>query len=82
MTDPLYDSRNPNHGRTGGLRDPEPRSSAASEDELLVKAQAFIDRKYVARADDRQKSMGLAYVEAERQDLAREIVRFVRSIYP
>jgi len=30
MTDPLYDSRNPNHGRTGGLRDQEARSSAGS----------------------------------------------------
>jgi hypothetical protein len=46
---------------------------------LLAKAQAFVDRKYVARADDRQRSMGLAYVEAERQDLAREIVRFVQN---
>lgn len=44
---------------------------------LIAKAQAFVDRKYVARADARQKEMGLAYVEAERQDLAREIVRFV-----
>lgn len=44
---------------------------------LLIRAQEMIDRKYVARADERQKSMGLAYVEAERQDLAREIVRFV-----
>lgn len=54
--------------------------SAASADDLLARAQAFVDRKYVARADARQKSMGLAYVEAERQDLAREIVRFVRSL--
>lgn len=47
---------------------------------LLALAQAFVDRKYVARADARQKSMGLAYVEAERQDLAREIIRFVQSL--
>jgi hypothetical protein len=45
-------------------------------DFLLVQAQAFIDRKYVARADERQKAMGLAYVEAERQDLAKEIASF------
>jgi hypothetical protein len=44
---------------------------------LLRRAQEMVDRKYAARADERQKSMGLAYVEAERQDLAREIVRFV-----
>ena len=49
---------------------------------LLAKAQAFVDRKYVARADERQKSMGLAYVEAERQDLAREIARFAVSNAP
>lgn len=48
-----------------------------SNDSLLTRAQQMVDRKYVARADERQKSMGLAYVEAERQDLAREIVRFV-----
>jgi hypothetical protein len=34
MTDPLYDSRNPNHGRAGGLRDPEPRLSADIVDRL------------------------------------------------
>lgn len=34
MTDPLYDSRNPNHGRAGGLRDPEPRLSAGTDDAL------------------------------------------------
>jgi hypothetical protein len=44
--------------------------------DLLPKAQALVDRKYVARADERQKSMGLAYVEAERQDLAKEIAMF------
>lgn len=59
--------------------DTEP-SSADSDEVLLANAQRFVDRKYVARADARQKSMGLAYIEAERQDLAREIVRFVRSI--
>lgn len=46
---------------------------------LLTRAQAFLDRKYVARADERQKSMGLAYVEAERQDLAREMVNFIKQ---
>lgn len=47
--------------------------------ELLTRAQAFVDRKYTARADERQRSMGLAYVEAERQDLAREIARFTQT---
>jgi hypothetical protein len=44
---------------------------------ILIRAQAFVDRKYVTRSDARQQEMGLAYVEAERQDLAREITRFV-----
>lgn len=48
---------------------------------LLAKAQHFVDCKYVARADARQKSMGLAYVEVERRDLAREIVNFTISAF-
>ena len=51
-----------------------------SNDWLLNRAQAFVDRKYVARSDARQKEMGLAYIEAERQDLAREIARFVQNL--
>jgi hypothetical protein len=47
---------------------------------LLAQAQNFVDRKYVARADARQKSMGLAYMTAERTDLAREIANFAASI--
>jgi hypothetical protein len=46
--------------------------------ELLAKAQDFIDCRYAARSDERQKAMGLAYIEAERQDLAREIVSFTQ----
>lgn len=43
---------------------------------LLSMMQVFIDLKYVARADDRQKAMGLAYIEAEREDLVKEITDF------
>lgn len=46
---------------------------------LLMIAQAFVDRKYTMQADARQKSMGLAYVTAERTDLAREIAAFTES---
>ncbi|MGO3930828.1 hypothetical protein [Rhodopseudomonas pseudopalustris] len=46
---------------------------------LLASAQAFVDRKYTTRADARQREMGLAYVEAERQDLAREIASFAQQ---
>jgi hypothetical protein len=37
---------------------------------------AFLTRKYVQRADDRQRGMGLQYTEAETHDLARELHRF------
>ncbi|MDX3966135.1 MAG: hypothetical protein QHD01_05985 [Bradyrhizobium sp.] len=46
---------------------------------LLMIAQAFVDRKYTMEADARQKSMGLAYVTAERTDLAREIAAFTEA---
>jgi hypothetical protein len=44
---------------------------------LLKKVLDFLDHKYVARADARQKEMGLSYIEAERNDLAREITKFI-----
>jgi hypothetical protein len=37
---------------------------------------AFLCQKYVQRADDRQKEMGLQYTEAETHDLAKECDRF------
>lgn len=37
----------------------------------------FLSRKYVQRSDDRQKAMGLQYMEAETHDLAFELARFV-----
>lgn len=48
-------------------------------DALLAQAKAFVDRKYVVRADDRQKAMGLGYVTAEHTDLAREIASFTAA---
>lgn len=47
---------------------------------LIAQAQAFVDRKYVVSADDRQKAMGLGYVTAERTDLAREIATFTGGL--
>lgn len=47
--------------------------------EIFGRAQAFVERKYAARADARQKAMGLAYVEAERVDLAREMANFAAA---
>lgn len=44
---------------------------------LAAQVEAFLRRKYVIRADARQASMGLSYVEAETTDLAKEITRFI-----
>ena len=52
-----------------------------TRDQLVARAQAFIDLKYVARSDARQKAMGLSYIEAERQDIAREIAAFADAIF-
>jgi hypothetical protein len=46
------------------------------EDELFT----FLHQKYVQRADERQKAMGLIYMEAETHDLAKEITRFARRL--
>lgn len=39
----------------------------------------FLSRKYVVSSDDRQQQMGLGYITAERQDLARSIVHFLQG---
>jgi hypothetical protein len=57
---------------------------AAALDKLAAEAAkavetklfAFLNQKYLQRADERQAAMGLQYMEAETHDLAREIVRF------
>lgn len=40
--------------------------------------EAWLRRKYVQQADDRQKEMGLSYTTAETKDLAAAIARFYR----
>lgn len=39
----------------------------------------FLCRKYVQRADDRQREMGLTYTVAETHDLAKELTRFLAA---
>lgn len=46
---------------------------------ILTRAQAYVKRKYTATADERQKAMGLSYVTAEVDDLAREFARFATA---
>lgn len=42
----------------------------------------FLCRKYVQRADDRQKRMGLQYTTAETHDLAEEVVKYLKTYQP
>ena len=52
------------------------------KNEIASMAFQFLARKYVQRADDRQKLMGLQYTSAETHDLANEIANFVLSFSP
>lgn len=67
-------------------RDAIDRETAKSEAdwgrrELEADLFTFLTRKYVQRADDRQKAMGLQYTEAETHDLAHEIAGFILRRY-
>ena len=44
---------------------------------LEARLFVFLSRKYVQRADSRQRVLGLLSMEAETHDLAAEIARFV-----
>lgn len=58
----------------------ETTSTRAQDDaQLLHEVEAFLRRKYVTRADKRQRAMGLSYVTAETKDLAKEIAKFIRE---
>lgn len=50
-----------------------------SDGRLTLEAElfAFFQKKYVQSADDRQRSMGLTYTEAETHDLAKEVAEFI-----
>ncbi|MBB6299934.1 hypothetical protein [Rhizobium leucaenae] len=51
------------------------------EDQFHHMADAFISSKYTATADARQRSMGLSYVSAEKQDLISEVAAVARLAY-
>ena len=63
-----------------------PEMIEAMENELSPTGEKaifeFLCRKYVQRADDRQRSMGLQYMEAETHDLAQELAAFIRASGP
>lgn len=40
---------------------------------------AWLARKYVGRTDERQRSLGLQYMEAETHDLAAELAKFFQQ---
>lgn len=44
---------------------------------IMDSAEELLRQKYVVRADDRQKAMGLSYLEAETKDLAKTVADFV-----
>jgi hypothetical protein len=50
-------------------------------DQFHHMADAFISSKYTATADARQRSMGLSYVSAEKQDLISEVAAVARLAY-
>ena len=43
---------------------------------LAERAETLLRQKYVTRADERQKQIGLSYVEAETKDLAKTLAEF------
>ncbi len=47
---------------------------------LAYAIEAFIRRKYVVRADERQSTLGLSYVTAEVKDLAEELANLVPAL--
>ena len=51
-----------------------------TDEHTRIIVENTIRRKYVARADDRQKAMGLSYIEAEREDLIKTIIGIVNSV--
>lgn len=51
-----------------------------TEKELEDYALETLKRKYVQRADQRQKDMGLSYTEAETTDLARTMARYAINV--
>lgn len=53
-----------------------------THDDIEAEVLAFLRRKYVQRADARQKSMGLQYTTAETHDLAEEIARLFARLAP
>lgn len=52
---------------------------ARDDAQLLTEVKTWLRRKYVTRADARQREMGLSYVTAETKDLAKEIARFIKE---
>lgn len=51
------------------------------DDEFHHMASSFVSTKYTTHADERQKSMGLSYVTAEKQDLISQVARQMRLAY-
>lgn len=55
--------------------------AAKIDDSFHAIADALVSAKYTGFADARQRSMGLSYVTAEKEDLVREFAAFARAIF-
>lgn len=51
-------------------------------EQLQEEALLLLKRRYVQRADERQKQMGLSYTEAETTELAKTIAAFAYNRMP
>ena len=59
----------------------EHQKTSNPQQQLEALLFGFLERKYVQRADARQKEMGLQYTTAETHDLARELAKFLMENY-
>lgn len=50
-----------------------------AETEIVERALAYLGHVYTARADTRQKELGVSYITAERTDLARQMAKFAEA---
>lgn len=57
-------------------QEPVANLPAINAERMQDRLFAFLNRRYVQRADSRQRAMGLQYMEAETHGLAEDIVRW------
>ena len=68
----------PSNANTSGLTPTEALRLVPDEEQIF----AWLNRKYVQRADERQRSMNLQYMEAETHDLSASLHRWLLAAAP